>query len=45
MLREPSMWWKLLFFWPVMISRMRMPKLYTSDLTEKSPSIAYSGDM
>jgi hypothetical protein len=29
----------------VMISRMRIPKLYMSDLTEKRPSMAYSGDM
>jgi hypothetical protein len=33
------------FFLPLTISRTSTPKLNTSDLTEKMPSMAYSGDM
>ena len=35
----------LLFFFPVMISKINTPKLYTSDFMENWPSIAYSGDI
>jgi hypothetical protein len=42
-LREHSLWLKLLFLLPLTISSSKTPKLYTSDFSEKSPSIAYSG--
>lgn len=37
--------WKPLFLLPLMISSTITPKLKTSDFTENSPSIAYSGAM
>jgi hypothetical protein len=33
------------FFFPLRISRIKTPKLNTSDLIEKRPSEAYSGAM
>ncbi|KAK9084997.1 hypothetical protein Sjap_025408 [Stephania japonica] len=36
---------KPVFFWPLMISSRRTPKLNISDFVEKNPFIAYSGDI
>ena len=44
-LRLWSGWQNPLFLLPLTISNTKTPKLYTSDFTEKSPSIAYSGGM
>jgi hypothetical protein len=40
-----SGWENPLFFFPLIISKTKTPKLKTSDFNEKRPSTAYSGDM
>lgn len=37
--------YKSMFLFPLKISSIMIPKLKTSDFTEKRPSMAYSGDI